>query len=340
MTLGIGIIGAGVMGADHARTIGLEVAGARLVAVADPDAARAKASAEASGALRHGQDALSVIEDPEVEAVLVASPDETHAQLVLACLARKKPVLCEKPLASTAEDCLRLVAAEVEAGRDLIQVGFMRRFDPAYGELREAVATNRLGRALLLHCQHRNAKAPGFFTPEMSITNAAVHEFDIIRWLLGAEITAVTVPPSAAKGDGTLRDPLMMLIETAGGVLADLETFMNAAYGYEVRTELVCEEGTMELARPRPAEMRHGGGQALSFPPDWRGRFHEAYRLQAQAWVRSIAGGGPPVGASAWDGYVATRIATDGLKALASGDRVSVGLEKKPGFYAGERGSA
>jgi myo-inositol 2-dehydrogenase/D-chiro-inositol 1-dehydrogenase len=328
------------MGADHARIIGREVAGVRLVAVADPDEARAKTSAEASGATRHGWDAMALVEDPEVEAVLVASPDETHADLVLACLKKKKPVLCEKPLASTPEDCLRLVAAEIETGRKLVQVGFMRRFDPAYGELREAIALEKMGRPLLLHCQHRNAKAPGFFTPEMSITNAAVHEFDIIRWLLGAEITAVTVPPSVAKGDRRLRDPLMMLIETTGGVLADLEAFMNAAYGYDVRTELVCEEGAMELARPRPAEVRHGGVQALSFPPDWRGRFHEAYRRQAQAWVRSIAGGGPPVGASAWDGYVATKVAVDGLKALATGDRVFVNLDKKPGFYAQQRGSA
>ena len=99
----------------------------------------------------------------------------------------------------------------------------------------------------------------------------------------------------------------MMLIETTGGVLADLETFMNAAYGYDVRTELVCEEGTMELARPRPAEVRHGGGQALSFPPDWRGRFHEAYRRQAQAWVRfdrgrRSAGGGQRLGRLCGDG--------------------------------------
>ena len=123
--------------------------------------------------MRHLTDAFALVEDPEVEAVLVASPDETHADLVLACLRKMKPVLCEKPLASTPEDCLRLVAAEVECDKRLIQVGFMRRFDPAYGELRDAVATKRMGRALLLHCQHRNAKAPGFFTPEMSITNAA-----------------------------------------------------------------------------------------------------------------------------------------------------------------------
>ncbi len=337
MTLGIGVIGAGVMGADHARIIGREVAGARLVVIADPDETRAKAAAEASGAARQVRDPMAVVEDPEVEAVLVASPDETHADLVLACLKLKKPVLCEKPLASTPEQCLQLVEAEVEGGRQLIQVGFMRRFDPPYNELRDGLRAGAMGRALLLHCAHRNAVAPAWFTPEMALTNAAVHEIDIVRWLLSAEIEAVTLARSLSKGDGKLRDPLMLLIEMGSGVLVDVEVFMNAAYGYDVRGELVCEEGTMELARPAPAEMRRGGAQSRAYPPDWRGRFAEAYRRQDQAWVRSIIDGGPPVGASAWDGYVATAVADVGLKALASGERASVGLEQRPSLYAEQR---
>ncbi|MER8548599.1 Gfo/Idh/MocA family oxidoreductase [Mesorhizobium sp. M1169] len=111
----------------------------------------------------------------------------------------------------------------------------MRRFDPAYAGMHETLTSGRLGRPLLLHCAHRNAAAPGCFTPEMSITNATVHEFDILHWLTGLEVVAVTAMRSARKGEGELRDPILLLLELEGGVLADVEIFMNAAYGYDIR---------------------------------------------------------------------------------------------------------
>jgi myo-inositol 2-dehydrogenase/D-chiro-inositol 1-dehydrogenase len=323
MSKGIGIIGAGVMGADHARTLAVHVGGAELVAVSDADDTRAAAAARANGAWRHYSDGFALIEDPAVEAVLVASPDATHVGFVLACLKAGKPVLCEKPLAPTAGECLEVIEAERRLGRRMVQVGFMRRFDPAYGEMHDVVKQEALGRPLLLHCAHRNATAPGFFTPEMSITNAAVHEFDILRWLTGREIVAVTTLNCARKGAGPLRDPLMLLVELDGGILADVEVFMNAAYGYDVRTELVCESGTVDLGRPLPNMRRFAGGQLQSFPGDWRGRFGEAYRLQMQAWVAWLVGG-EPRGADAWDGYAAMRVADAALQSLESGARIEV----------------
>ncbi len=325
MAIGIGIIGAGVMGADHARILSAHVGGAELVAVSDADEARAATSAQANGARRHHADGLALIEDPEVEAVLVASPDHTHADFVLACLGAGKPVLCEKPLAPTSAECLGLIEAERKAGRRMIQVGFMRRFDPFYVEMRNTLHGGALGRPLLLHCAHCNASAPGFFTPEMSVTNAAVHEFDAIRWITGREIVAVTALSSARKGGGALRDPIMILAELDDGVVADIEIFMNAAYGYDIRTELVCENGTIDLARPAPNAVRCAGERALSFPGDWRGRFGDAYRLQLQAWIGSLAGRAPS-GAGARDGYAAMCVAEAALASLASGSRVEVVL--------------
>jgi myo-inositol 2-dehydrogenase/D-chiro-inositol 1-dehydrogenase len=323
MSKGIGIIGAGIMGADHARTLAVHVGGAQLVAVSDADEARAAAAAQENGARRHYTDGFTLIEDPAVEAVLVASPDETHAGFVLACLKAGKPVLCEKPLAPTAAACLEVVEAERKVGRRMVQVGFMRRFDPAYVEMHDALQQQALGSPLLLHCVHRNASAPAFFTPGMSITNAAVHEFDALRWLTGREIVAVTALNSARKGVGPLRDPLMLLVELEGGILADVELFMNAAYGYDVRTELVCENGTMDLNRPSPNMRRSAGGQSRSFPDDWRGRFGDAYRLQLQAWTASLAGR-EPSGADARDGHAAMQVAEAALQSLQSGGRVEV----------------
>ncbi len=332
MSVGIGVIGAGVMGEDHARIIAGHVQGAHLVAISDADESRAKAAAGKHDARRTYVQGHDLIADKEVEAVLVASPDKTHLDYVLACLKAGKPVLCEKPLAPTVEDCLRAVEAEAKGGKRLIQVGFMRRFDPAYVTMRETLRSGDLGKALLIHCAHRNVSAPDWFTAENAITNSAVHEFDILRWLFDEEIVAISAFKSKGKAGVMKDDPLLLLVETASGILADIEVFINAAYGYEVRGELVCEQGTLELSRPRPGAMRLNGQEALSFPPDWRGRFADAYRLELQSWVDAIHAG-QSSGASAWDGYVAEAIAEAGVDALKSGKREEVKLEKRPGFY-------
>jgi len=334
MSLGIGVIGAGVMGADHARLIAGQVQGAHLAAISDADEARAKSVAEKRGAPRHFTEGHALIADKGVDAIVVASPDQTHLDYTLACLKAGKPVLCEKPLAPTPEDCLKAVQAEVKGGKRLIQVGFMRRFDPPYVAMREALHAGKLGRALMIHCAHRNVSAPDWFTPENSITNSAVHEFDILRWLLGEEIVAISALRSKGKRNVMPNDPLLLVCETESGILADVEVFINATYGYDVRAELVCEEGTMELARP-PATgpVRLKGQVAQPFPPDWRGRFEDAYRVELQSWVNAIAAG-ETTGASAWDGYVAEAVAEAGVHALRAGKREAVKLEKKPAFYA------
>src|SRR5213595_1332719 len=123
MSLGIGIIGAGVMGGDHARTLARSIQGATLVALSDADPDRAASVAAQTGGPRIFAQAPALIGDPAVDAVLIASPDSTHLELTLACLAAGKPVLCEKPLAPTAGECLQVVAAETRLGRRLVQVG-------------------------------------------------------------------------------------------------------------------------------------------------------------------------------------------------------------------------
>src|SRR5438105_1703975 len=133
-----GVIGVGVMGAEHARLLSHVVSGSEVGAVFDVDAHRADAVA-ASCAARVVDDPMVLIKDDLVDAVLVASSDQTHEQFVLACLAAGKPVLCEKPLAPDVDGCLRIIAAEGEIGRRLVSVGFMRRYDPGYLALHRTV---------------------------------------------------------------------------------------------------------------------------------------------------------------------------------------------------------
>jgi myo-inositol 2-dehydrogenase/D-chiro-inositol 1-dehydrogenase len=286
-----------------------------------------------TGAGRVEADPLAVIENPAVGAVLIASPDRTHADLTLACLEAGKPVLCEKPLAPTPEDCLRVVEAEMTRGRRLVQVGFMRRFDPAYAEMKRTLSGGRLGRPLLFHCVHRNAAPPAFFEAGMLVTNAAVHEVDIARWLLGGEIVRARVIRSSSDAIGAYRDLMLIVLENEAGNLIEVEIFMSAGYGYDIRGEVVCEHGTVALAPPANTRVRHAGAETFSFAADWRGRFADAYRLQLQGWVGAIAAGGS-VGASAWDGYAATAVAAACLESLSTGEPAVVRMRPRPSFYA------
>ena len=333
MSIGVGVIGTGIMGSDHARTLASSTKGAALVAVADADRDRATALAAATGIGRVHADGFALIDDPAVEAVLIASPDPTHEELVLACLSAGKPVLCEKPLSPTIEGCLRVIEAEAALARRLVQVGFMRRFDPGYLAMRDALAAGQVGAPILMHCVHRNASPSPNFESGMLISNSAVHEIDIGRWLLDDEFAAATVFRTQDRNPGGLWDPQFLVLETRRGILVDIEVFVGARYGYDVRAELVCESGSIAMAPQSPVQIRDSGQATSPFAADWRAHFAAAYRGQLEAWVDAIRTG-HPTGASAWDGYAATATAAACLEALHSGARAPVQLAARPTLYA------
>lgn len=321
-SIGIGVIGAGAMGTEHARIFGTEISRAELIAVADSDLRRASNAAAGAKAMSRAE---ALIEDPAVDAICIASPDSTHHGLVLAAIRKGKPVLCEKPLAVTSAECLEIVDAERQAGVRLVQTGFMRRFDPGYRQMKAILDTGELGVARIVHCQHRNASAPEWFTGAMTITNALVHEIDICRWLLSAEFSAATVISTPNN------DPILFVLETNGGCLVSVEVFMNAGYGYHVNAEAVCGEGSVTLPQPGTPRVHSVGTEKTRFPENWIPRFRDAYRLQNQAWVDPIFYGGLPPGASsAWDGLVATCLAEQIVQAMASGTRTLLELPHRP----------
>ena len=324
MSLAVGVIGTGVMGAEHARLLRCATSGAHLAAVCDADEARATAAA-AGGAVF--SDGMALIASENVQAVVIASPDATHAQYALACLAAGKPVLCEKPIAATAAEGLAIVQAEAALGRHLVTVGFMRRFDPAYADMRAARIVGQIGAPVLLHNIHRNAAAPTWFTGAMAVTNSLVHEIDISRWLLGSELISAQVT-SAPGGD-----PMLVTMQTDKGEIVSTEVYMNATYGYHVHAQLVGRAGTVEMAAPTRVLTNLAAAQSFGFPANWVPRFAEAYRLQMQAWVDAIAKG-QHVGASAWDGYITTSIAEQIVDGIATGSRIALTLPARPALYA------
>ncbi len=338
MTVTIGVIGVGMIGQDHIRRLTHVVAGAQVVAVSDVDPARTKEVADSLPVpARVHATGEELIADPDVQAVIVASWGPTHEEYVLASLWAGKPVFCEKPLATTEEACSRIIDAEVEAGRRLVQVGFMRRYDAAYRAMKQVVDSGDIGSPLIVHSRHRNPSVPEHYTREMAITDTAVHDFDTVRWLLGEELVSATVlTPRRSRHGGDLQDPLMMLFETESGALVDVETSVNIRYGYDIRGEVVGEDGTVALADSSPVLVRRGGTVSGKVPEDWRERFIRAYDVELQEWVDAVAAGRGATGPSSWDGYAAAVVSDAAVEALRSGTKVPITLRDKPDLYVKE----
>lgn len=333
MTIRVGLIGAGTMGAEHASIMAREIGGCSLEAIADTDRGRAAAIASKLGIRKVEADGLALVDDPQIDAVLIASSDETHFDLSMTCVRLGKPVFCEKPLAMTSTECLRLVEAEMGVGRRLLQVGFMRRFDQGYLDMKAAVDGKRFGSPLFLHCIHRIATAPHYFKTELIPFASAVHEIDAARFVLGEEFSRVSVHPGRPSANAPERYPLLFIFQSASGVLMDVEISTDAQYGYDVRAELVMESGALALVPPGASTISWEGSFGNRVHRDWTTRFAPAYRRQATAWIRSIATK-TPCGASAWDGYVATKLAEDCVTALREASNQNLTLESEPDFYA------
>ncbi|MGI8677999.1 MAG: Gfo/Idh/MocA family protein [Jatrophihabitans sp.] len=332
MPVSVGVLGVGVMGAEHARLLAHVVAGSEVRAVFDVDRGRAATVAGAYGA-QALDDPMVLVKDDAVDAVLIASSDRTHEQFVLACLAAGKPVLCEKPLAPDVAGCMRILQAESDIGRRLISVGFMRRYDPGYADLKLALSDGSIGPALMLHCIHRNARSAGQPSSEL-ISGSAVHEIDIARWLLGEELVSVTAHrPRPSERSGGAQDPMLLVFSAASGVLVDVEVFVNAEYGYDVRCELVGEHGAIALDTLPPTTRRTSGQITRTVPADWRARFREAYRRELQAWVDGPDADDYGQMATAWDGYVAAGVATSSIRALETGHPQQIERREMPALY-------
>ncbi|WP_347355036.1 Gfo/Idh/MocA family oxidoreductase, partial [Intrasporangium sp.] len=309
--------------------------GVRLVAVSDPDRPRAQALAAGFDGVSVHDDAAGLIGADDVDAVILASPGFAHEEQLLACITHGKPTLCEKPLTMDGDSSLRVIRAERESGRALIQVGFMRRFDPQYAQMKQLVDSGSLGRLLLVHNTHRNKTVPNpDFRSEMIVRDSLVHEVDVARFMFGQEVEEITVlqPAPTSHALEGVADPQVAIFRMSGGGIVTTEVFVNCQTGYEVRCEAVGERGTVTaglsqggLYTTRANLDGDAGWWGGPVAPDFTVRFGRAYDLEVQAWA-DAARAGTVVGPTAWDGYAATAVCTAGMESLQTGRPVKVGL--------------
>lgn len=333
--LRIGVVGAGRMGADHVARITNRISGAVVGAIVEPDEARgAAAVADAPGAR-----AFTRIEDAidadAVDAVLVATPGPFHEPVLLPALEARLPILCEKPLTPDPASSLRVIEAEQRLDRPHIQVGFMRRFDAEYAELRALVESGRLGELLMLRGVHRNPDVPPTYTQEMLITDSVVHEFDVAPWVAGADVRTIEVrrPRRNSMSPDHLQEPILVLVELANGVLVDVEMNVSIGFGYQVATEAVFERGVARIGQPQGLQTWHDGTFSMDEHRSFTTRFADAYDAQVQRWA-DAARRGTIDGPNAWDGLKVALACEAGVTALTSGGIREVAIPERPDFYA------
>lgn len=336
MTIKIGIIGTGMIGEEHARRITQQLTGGEIVAVTDVNQEQAQAVVERLGLkARVYEDGQSLIADDDVDAVMVTSWGPTHEEFVLAAIKAGKPVFCEKPLATTAEGCRHIIDAEMSAGKRLVQVGFMRRYDSGYQMMKEAIDNKRLGEPLIVHAAHRNPEVPERYVTPMAIHDTLIHELDTFRWLLDDDYKSAQVLFSrkTRHAHSKVKDPQIVLLETVKGVRINVEVFVNCRYGYDIQCEVVGEEGIARLPEPQALQFRQASQLSNEILMDWKTRFSSAFDVELQSFIDGVSAeqlSGP----SSWDGYAAAIAGDVCVKAQESGAIEQIEMPERPAFYA------
>lgn len=299
--INVGIIGTGVMGAGHARFIKQHVPDATVVGLSDVDPNKiSKLSDELGTVLFSTANPEELMNDPRVNAVIIASPDPLHVEHLRLAIASGKQILCEKPIATTIEDA-QMIASEIrkyesQVGKKMINFGFMRRFDPCYQEVRRLIATGDFGAPTFFRTVTRNVSSTGATSTGL-FTNIAIHDFDIYRWLFNDEWESIKsfYPKRSSLSPEGLNDPLIIIGRLKSGItmVGDIVAFNN--YGFDCRVEVICEKGTIQIGTHGDVITQvNGFGGATKggkMAENWMTRFEPSYIEELKAWVEEVKTG-------------------------------------------------
>ena len=337
MELKIAVIGCGMIGREHIERIQNRIRGAEVVAVCDVFEEGAKKGAEiAGGNVKVYTDFNAAINDPDVNAVVVTTPGAFHKDPVIAAIQAGKPVFSEKPLGNTAADCKAVVDAEIASGKHLVQVGFMRRYDPSYADAKAQIDAGKIGKPYLVKATGLDPEALVESCIKFSKTSggifidAASHDIDLMRWFLGGEVTEVYAagttfkhPEFTENGD---TETGMAMLKFDNGTVAFLHVGRTAPHGYHTETEIVATEGHIRVAGVPWKDRvmvydQYGARQEIveNFPQ----RFAEAYLLEMVDFIDCIQKGRKPE-LTVYDGTKATIVTYAITDSFHSGKAVKV----------------
>jgi scyllo-inositol 2-dehydrogenase (NAD+) len=303
-SLKVGVIGLGRMGQLYAHLLATQVAGVLLYAVAEIDTPTRQRVADEFHIPHACTEVEKLLALRELDAVIIATPTSTHAELVMAAARAEKAIFCEKPLALTIEGTREVIDAVARAQVPL-QVGFMRRFDRAYQEAKALIADGRIGQPVTFKAVSRDPFCPrrDFSDPTRSgglIMDMGIHDFDLARWLMGSEVERVSAEGTilvckdlAEVGD---IDNAVVNLRFSSGALGNVEVSRNAFYGYDIRTEILGSEGALQIGKHQhtPLLLLTRTGAQYNVTPYLMERFGDAYRAQLQYFAQCLREGNTP----------------------------------------------
>ena len=322
--LGIGVIGVGLMGKVHATNLATRIPRAQLVAIADANQPLGQKVASELGVSTVYSDYRQLLKNESIDAVVIATPSFAKPELVVAALESGKNVYCEKPLCVTLEDADDIARAVKKAGT-VFQMGFQRRFDPSLVRLRDAVQSGRLGRILLMTSKTRDP--PGSIAsweddPKLSggiFNDTCSHDFDIIRWISGAEFRSVfavgraTLMPNR-KAHGNY-DTIVVSFELSTDAIGHVDSCAHTLYGYDTRIEIIGTEADALTSIGNKSECHIIDKDTTSneYSDSYFQRFDQAYRDETADFVSCVQHHRPPR-STVEDGRAAVEIALAAVK--------------------------
>ena len=329
MTVRFGLLGAGRIGRVHARAINGD-AEATLVAVADamPEAAHAIAA-------QYGCDVRSIdaiLGSADIDAVVICTPTDTHADLIEAFARAGKAIFCEKPIDLSLARVKACLAVVRETGA-VLMVGFNRRFDPHFAAVKAEIAKGTIGAVEMAVITSRDPGAPPVSYIARSggiFRDMTIHDFDMARFLLGEEVTEVSAmasvlvdPEIGTAGDF---DSVQVMLKTASGKQAMISNSRRATYGYDQRIEVHGALGAVSAENQRPLMIEVASAAGYTRPPlhdFFMTRYTEAYAAEIAAFI-AVLGGKGVASPSGEDGLAALALAEAALKSVAEGRVVQV----------------
>jgi myo-inositol 2-dehydrogenase/D-chiro-inositol 1-dehydrogenase len=320
-TIRLAVVGLGRMGRFHLDTFRSLAPWVQVSALADPY----RPSVDQSRALAPGaatfDDPIECLNSGGFDAALVATADGTHYDVVRACIDRRIPVLCEKPLTTSPQHSLALVQAEQKYGSRLIQVGFMRRQDAGYRQMKRRLASGHAGSPMLVQHRNHNPSCALDFDVTQLISSSASHDIDLFRWFTEEEVAEVSCAAKHSP-DGEAVTILLSLRSTTG-ILGLSEIGRGPGFQYDIGCDIVASAGSISLGSPSQLTRATADGAGTFLPGDWIERFESAYRAQDVDWAASVARN-TVAGPTAYDGYANNAVVHAALQALATGRTTAV----------------
>ncbi len=298
--IGVALLGAGRMGQEHAKNLS-SLPNVKVVIVADPILEYAKMSQILAKAERISDDAESAILDPNVEAVIIVTPTNTHAHYIKLSAKNKRAIFCEKPIAlelSETEEAVKIV----EEMNVPFQIGFQRRYDPSYSKAKELIEEGKLGNLEQFSSLTRDPAPPSLEYLKVSggiFVDMAIHDFDVARFLMGEvdEVVAwgnVLIDPKIGELEDV--DTAITLLKFKNGALGVIKNSRKAVYGYDIRVEIHGEKGKIVLEDLPKTHLWHftDKGYYADQYYFFMDRFKEAYKLEIEAFFKAILEGRKP----------------------------------------------